>query len=179
MEHFSITEEPTFTVKNKNVLRDENIRFVHMSSRRMIPIWVWFPALYVLLGFYYWSWFGLYIWYDERLENCGYNCIWEYILWFLVVLIALGFTIVSLTDFIKYVKRCHKLKHSNYFMEDKKTKIVIITDRVKFGLLNRKKGKIILPIEYDKVLWNERNQVYEAIKDGRQFLIDKYGKVLS
>ena len=159
---------------------DNDIRFVHISSKRLIPSGFWFPLFPIILYLYIGicGWTLILLSHDksvisyfqfQNLMPLMYICI--------IVGLALAYFLTSMI--IKYFKRCYKLKRSSLFIEDNKAKVLIITDMKNYGLLNRMICKIILPVEYDKLTWNERNQVYVGIKDNKQILIDIKGHIIS
>lgn len=74
-----------------------------------------------------------------------------------------GNALIDVADYIATEKICGFCR---FFIKNKK-----------FGVLGQC-NSIIIPAEYDKLSWWKGNQILEAVKDGRRFLIDIKGNEL-
>lgn len=175
-----------------------------------VPFWLWIaiPLVFILL-FYAWGITGVLIY--EGLDDTYVK--WEFLsLGVVVAPITAALTFFAIMFFLRYVKRCKQWRFSDYFVEEKwqSQARFRITDGQKYGIFNRNLRKIVLPIEYDKIIqatpksfivekdgkkglfwkrkivvpvkyetlnWDERNHRFDIVINGKQYHLDEKGMI--
>lgn len=81
----------------------------------------------------------------------------------------IGITIVVLT--IRWLVRTPRKASIADYIQSKKGITIFVRNR-KFGILNNRNHKVLVPAEYDKLSWLQMKKTLRAYKDGETYVID-------
>ena len=104
------------------------------------------------------------------IDGIVYAISWELDMLFLWIYgFIIGITIVVLT--IRWLVRTPRIASIADYIQSKKGITIFVRDS-KWGILNNRNHKVLVPAVYDKLSWLQMKKTLRAYKDGETYVID-------